>query len=161
MICISRVLYLAVAAGVLTGCGFRNPVYYIFVLPNDFTGKITVIYHPKGTDVIERSGNTVTLNVPDSGIVVTADNKSLHCLFNDEEWRYRDGRVIKRYYNRLADEYSFVGSRGSEGRGIREDDPLFKWAIWDEESKYWRLSTMNYEVVRGPRPADAQQLSSQ
>jgi len=147
-----RFVCLASVIALQTTCVFHTPVRYVFVLPDEFVGRITVIYNPRGPDVIECSGNTITLNVPDSGIVVTADDKSLHYLFNDEEWRYRDGRVIKQYYDKLADGFSFVGSRGAECRGIRSEDPLFKWAIWSSESNYYELHTMNYEVVRGPRP---------
>lgn len=122
---------------------------YVFVLPNDFEGKITVVYHPDGPDHFTYTGvgkPTIRVDVPDSGLLVTPDNTGLHHFFNSEEWRYRDGRVIKRF-NSLAPGFAFVGSRGAEGRGIRPDDPLYKWAIWDHD--YYRLSTMNYEVVRG------------
>lgn len=136
----------------------RNPVRYVYILPNDYVGEILVIYHPDGPDEITDSGRTITLNVPPSGLVVTADRKSLHRLCDDAEWRYQDGRVIKRFPNRLADGFSFVGSRGAGGRGIRRDDPLFEWAVWDSESNYYKISFMKYEVVRGARPEGATSL---
>jgi hypothetical protein len=122
---------------------------YLYILPNDFVGKITVVYHPNGPDRFAYAGiwkPHITVSVPPSGLIITSDTKALHHMFNVEDWRYQDGRVIKQYYNKLARGFTFVGSRGAEGRGIREDDPLFKWAVWDRN--YYCLNTMNFEVVR-------------
>ena len=127
-----------------------GPVRYEYILPNDFAGRITVVYHPDGPDRIPYSGNTVTLVVPPSGLIVTPDCLRLHHLSNYDEWRYQDGRIISHWF-KLAPGFAYVGSKGAEGRGVRPDDTLLKWALWDPVSKYCHISTMNYEVLRSSK----------
>jgi hypothetical protein len=129
--------------------GIGRQVRYVFLLPNDFSGLITVVYHPEGKDKIHSSlfgKKTFTLTVPESGVVVTSDRNSLHYLYDDEEWKYQDGRIIKKWPDKLASGFIFIGSRGAESRGTSPNDPLRRFAVWDKD--YWRLDSMRYEVVK-------------
>jgi len=153
LLCIVFLGLIALAAD-----GLRS-VRYVFILPDDFVGKITVVYHPRGPDRLKISGGTVTMVVPDSGVVVTPDDRIMHHFIRSQEWRYRDGRVIASWQQnqsqKLAPGFAYVGGLGTGGRGIERDDPLFRWAIWDSVSKYYEITELKYEVRRGPVPIDA------
>ena len=127
-------------------------VRYEYILPNDYIGTITVIYHPKGPDAVSMNyfgKTTFKMEVPDSGIVVTPDFDRLCYWTNDEVWRYRDGRVIKKWPNILSSGFTFVGSSaGIRVGGIDKSDPFFKWAEWDPKSAYWKLTSTKYEVQK-------------
>ena len=127
-------------------------VRYEYILPNDFVGNVTVIYHPDGPDAVSMNyfgKTTFRIEVPASGIVVTPDFDRLCYMADDELWRYRDGRVIKKWPNVLSPGFSFVGSSaGVSIGGIDERDPLFKWAEWDSDSSYWKLKSTKYAVQK-------------
>jgi hypothetical protein len=129
-----------------------GPVRYEFILPNDFVGDVTVIYHPDGPDSVSANyfGRTkFSIKVPESGIVVTPDFDRLCYMTNDEVWRYRDGRVLKKWPNLLAPGFSFIGSSaGVSIRGIDKEDPFFRWAEWDSRSSYWKLKSTRYSVQK-------------
>ena len=127
-----------------------GPVRYEYVLANDFVGDITVLYHPKGPDKIQRTyfgKTTFRLDVPASGIVVTPDFSRLFYMANDEIWRYEDGRIIKSWPNILSHGFLFAGSTGGyRGSGVDKSNPLFRWAEWDSRSSYWKLTSTSYAV---------------
>lgn len=125
-------------------------VRYEYILPNDFVGNITVIYHPDGPDSISMNyfgKMTFRMEVPVSGIVVTPDFDRLCYMADDEVWRYKDGRVIKKWPNVISPGFSFVGSSsGVSVGGIDKHDPLFRWAEWDSNSSYWKIKTTSYAI---------------
>jgi hypothetical protein len=125
---IAGILGVFVLVGVWAGLR-AGPVRYEYVLPNDFVGDITVIYHPNGPDSVSRNyfgKTTFRMEVPESGIVVTSDFDRLCYMADDEVWCYRDGRVIKKWPNVLSPGFSFVGSSaGVSVRGIDKHDPPF------------------------------------
>ena len=125
-------------------------VRYEYILPNDFVGDITVIYHPDGPDPVTINyfgKTTIRMEVPNSGIVASPDYERLFYWADDEVWRYRDGRVIKTWPNVLAPGFTFVGSSGGDSvSGIDKRDPLFKWAVWDHRSSYWKITSTRYSV---------------
>ncbi len=129
-----------------------GPVRYEYTLPNDFTGKITVIYHPDGPDSIRRTyfgKRTFTIKIPPSGVMVTPDYSRLFYMADDELWRYQDGRVIKRWPNDLSPGFTFVGSSSGDSiSGIAKTDPLFRWAEWDSRSSYWKIRSTSYSVLK-------------
>jgi hypothetical protein len=146
---IAGILGVFVLVGVWAGLR-AGPVRYEYVLPNDFVGDITVIYHPNGPDSVSRNyfgKTTFRMEVPESGIVVTSDFDRLCYMADDEVWCYRDGRVIKKWPNVLSPGFSFVGSSaGVSVRGIDKHEPLFYWAEWDSRSSYWKLKSTSYAV---------------
>lgn len=130
---------------------------YEYILPNDFTGNFTIIYHPDGPYEFEYASflrPKITIRVPSDRLIVTSDTTALHRIYKKQDWRYEDGRIIKQFPDKLAPGFTFVGLRTGGGRGIRPEDPFYKWAQWNKN--YYCLTYHEFEVLKEGTKAQAQ-----
>jgi hypothetical protein len=160
---------------IIATCAFHSPAkpsrypHYTFMLPDGYVGWIQIIFNDPQAEVLSWRGNSVFINIPDSGISRTSALR-VHSESAEDEFYYRvllpDGNVKVTH---IPSDYVLSGSShggfgvmdtGGKGRGyswfifigppsLRATVPL---ADWDKVVEEHRRTHQGNARVEAPDP---------